>query len=83
MTYYGPQTIIDYDKSWFPEKGDEIIVMQQHCGGENLTVFKGHVKPNGRNQNHFLFFYQIYSFRNVCIRFATSSGLSICISSLY
>jgi len=56
MTYYGPQTIIDYDDSWFQQKGDEIIVMQQHCGGENLTVFKGYVKPSGKNQHDFYSF---------------------------
>lgn len=56
MIYYGTQIAIDYDKSRFQKKGDEIIVMQQHCGGENLTVFKGFVKPNGKNQlfNSFL-----------------------------
>jgi hypothetical protein len=53
MTYFGPQTLIEYDKSWFQQKGDEIIVMQQHCGGENLTVFKGYVKPHGKNQSFF------------------------------
>ncbi|CAF3773595.1 unnamed protein product [Rotaria magnacalcarata] len=44
MIYYGWQTFSDYDTSWCQSDGDEIIVSQQHCGGENLIVFKGHVK---------------------------------------
>ena len=59
MTYFGPQTLIDYDKSWFQQKGDEIVVMQQHCGGENLTVFKGFVKPQGKI--HEVFFFLFFS----------------------
>jgi len=35
MIYYG-----------LPSSIDDIIVMQQHCGGENLIVFKGKLKPN-------------------------------------
>jgi hypothetical protein len=48
MIYYGPQTIIEYERNWFEPDGDEIIVMQQHCGGENLIVYKGALKPNGK-----------------------------------
>ncbi|CAF3621989.1 unnamed protein product [Rotaria sp. Silwood1] len=44
MVYYGPHTKIDYDHLVF-EQIDEIIVMQQHCGGENLIVYKNHLKP--------------------------------------
>lgn len=47
MIYYGPHTNIDYEKLWFEPEGDEIIVMQQHCGGENLIVYKGALKSNG------------------------------------
>ncbi len=47
MIYYGPQTIIDYERNWFEPEGDEIVVMQQHCGGENVIVYKGALKPNG------------------------------------
>ncbi|CAF0833286.1 unnamed protein product [Rotaria sordida] len=46
MIYYGPQIVIDCKNKWFQPNGDEIVVMQQHCGGENLIVFKGFVKPN-------------------------------------
>ena len=55
MIYYGPQTNIDYNKDWFRPNGDQIIVMQQHCGGENLMVFKGFVKPNRKS---IFFFFQ-------------------------
>ncbi|CAM4901431.1 unnamed protein product [Rotaria socialis] len=41
MIYYGPQTVIDSRTNWCQPHGDEIMVMQQHCGGENLVVFKG------------------------------------------
>jgi hypothetical protein len=50
MIYYGPQTIINYDRNFFDPEGDEIILMQQHCGGENLIVYKNALKPN-RNKN--------------------------------
>ena len=46
MIYYGPHTKVDYDHLVF-EPTDEITVMQQHCGGENLTVYKKHLKPGG------------------------------------
>lgn len=44
MIYYGPPKTSETKKS----NADEILVMQQHCGGENLMVFKGFVRPNGR-----------------------------------
>ncbi|CAF0739828.1 unnamed protein product [Adineta ricciae] len=47
MIYYGPKSPYDYDNCWFKPDGDEIMVSQQHCGGENLTVYRGHVKPGG------------------------------------
>ncbi|CAF1571184.1 unnamed protein product, partial [Rotaria sordida] len=46
MKYFGEEINIDYDRSLFIPQDDEIIVMQQHCGGENLIVFKGLLKPN-------------------------------------
>lgn len=46
MIYFGPNTKLDYDHSIF-EPVDEIIVMQQHCGGENLIVYKDTLKPGG------------------------------------
>jgi hypothetical protein len=46
MVYHGPHTKIDYDHTLF-EPVDEIIVMQQHCGGENLIVYKDKLKAGG------------------------------------
>ena len=52
MVYYGPHTKVDYDHLVF-EEVDEIIVMQQHCGGENRVVFKDMLKAGGKlNQYH-------------------------------
>ena len=45
IKYLGQQPLLEHDERWLAQKGDEIVVMQQHCGGENLTVFKGYVKP--------------------------------------
>ena len=38
MIYLGGQANVD---------PVEIMVMQQHCGGENLLVFKNFLRPNG------------------------------------
>ncbi|CAF1007818.1 unnamed protein product [Rotaria sp. Silwood1] len=46
MIYYGSQTNISYERNLFQSEGDEIIIMQQHCGGENIIVYKGSLKPN-------------------------------------
>jgi hypothetical protein len=43
MSFLGPQTSIDAFKS----NSYEIIVMQQHCGGENLIIFKNTLQSNG------------------------------------
>jgi len=47
LQYYGPDLNIEYDRDWFEPDGDEILIMQQHCGGENFLVFKGFLKPDG------------------------------------
>ena len=47
MVYYGPHTKVDYDRMVFSDV-DEVMVMQQHCGGENLIVYKGYLKPGGK-----------------------------------
>jgi hypothetical protein len=46
MHYYGPKVQVDYDHLVF-EPIDEIIVMQQHCGGENIIVYKENLKAGG------------------------------------
>lgn len=43
MVYLGPHMKVDFDHLVF-EDLDEVLVMQQHCGGENLSVFKGFLK---------------------------------------
>ncbi|CAF3277422.1 unnamed protein product [Rotaria socialis] len=65
MTYFGPHTKLDYDHSIF-EPIDEIIVMQQHCGGENLIVYKDNLKPgdefsfNSRRHSNYPFGLSLY-----------------------
>jgi hypothetical protein len=49
MIYYGPSTTLDCERTLFEPEGDEIIVMQQHCGGENLIVYKGALKPHSNS----------------------------------
>ncbi|CAF3778028.1 unnamed protein product [Rotaria socialis] len=44
MKYFGEEMNIEYDRTLFIPQDDEIIIMQQHCGGENLMVFKGLLK---------------------------------------
>ena len=46
MVYLGPHMKVDFDRLVFDDL-DEIIVMQQHCGGENRTVFKSFLKAGG------------------------------------
>ncbi len=58
MAYYGPQITLDLNRICFHPNGDEIVVMQQHCGGKNLVVFKGLVKPSGKSKS--LLFYLIF-----------------------
>jgi len=62
MIYYGPQTTIEYERSLFEPEGDEIMVMQQHCGGENVIVYKGALKPNGNCKNLFIYFLNKFFF---------------------
>ncbi len=54
MIYYGPPKNIDRKNTWYQPNGDEIVVMQQHCGGENLIVFRGLVRPNGKFKFKFI-----------------------------
>lgn len=46
MIYYGPKIKVDYDHLVF-EAVDEVAIMQQHCGGESITVYKNHLKSGG------------------------------------
>ncbi len=55
LTYLGPEINIEYDREQFGPDGDEIIVMQQHCGGENRIVFKHPVKRDGSLNNKVIY----------------------------
>ena len=44
MYYHGKGVKIQFDKKIFDSK-DQITVYQQHCGGENLIVYKGYLDP--------------------------------------
>ena len=46
MIYYGKGINIPYDTQVFDPK-DEISIMQQHCGGENVNVFSGFLEAGG------------------------------------
>ncbi|CAF2938466.1 unnamed protein product [Rotaria sp. Silwood2] len=65
MVYYGPHTKLEYDRTLF-EPVDEIIVMQQHCGGENLIVYKDNLKAgdeftfNSRRHSDYPFGLSLY-----------------------
>jgi hypothetical protein len=47
MIYYGTPVASDGKRHGLEVKRDAIMVMQQHCGGENLVVFKGELMPQG------------------------------------
>lgn len=47
MIYLGPQKNLVHDQLLSKSNSYEVIVMQQHCGGENLILFKNYIKPNG------------------------------------
>ncbi len=76
MIYYGPPITLDNNitttnNPFHKPVGDEIVVMQQHCGGENLVVFKGLVNPNGKS----IFF--IYLILNIIIQKHSHSNLVV------
>ena len=49
MIYYGKGINIPYDTQVFDAK-DEISILQQHCGGENLCVFSGFLEAGGNTK---------------------------------
>jgi hypothetical protein len=67
MIYYGPPKHVGQKKIWCQPNGDEIMVMQQHCGGENLPVFKGFAKPNRKSECLRFCDSYFYLFRNFYI----------------
>jgi len=49
MMYYGKGINIPFDTRVFEDK-DQIVIYQQHCGGENLLVFSGSIRQGGKIQ---------------------------------
>lgn len=47
MVFLGKSVHLSHDDAEFR---DEIKVYQQHCGGENLCVFKGKLLEGGKNK---------------------------------
>lgn len=47
MIYHGPQSLLESKRPVVERSTDEIIVMQQHCGGENLLVFRQQLNAHG------------------------------------
>lgn len=45
MVYFGKTVHLSHDLS---DMRDEVKVFQQHCGGENLCVFKGKLREGGQ-----------------------------------
>lgn len=45
MIYFGKTVHLSHDLS---DMRDEIKVFQQHCGGENLCVFRGRLSEGGQ-----------------------------------
>jgi hypothetical protein len=54
LFYHGRNVNLPCDQYAF-DRVEEIIIYQQHCGGENLIVFKGKVEPNSKHQKYYLF----------------------------
>ena len=47
LYYHGKGVKLPFDKKVFDTK-DQITVFQQHCGGENLIVYKGNLDENSK-----------------------------------
>ena len=73
MIYYGPKIKVDYDHLVF-EPIDEVVIMQQHCGGESITVYKDHLKSGG-SLSIDSFILLIILFSGVYIRISSSCRL--------
>lgn len=52
MIYYGTASANEAKRHGSEVKRDAVMVMQQHCGGENLIVFKGALLPQGNRQSY-------------------------------
>lgn len=45
MVYFGKTVHLSHDLT---DMRDEVKVFQQHCGGENLCVYKGKLREGGQ-----------------------------------
>ncbi|CAF4936953.1 unnamed protein product, partial [Rotaria socialis] len=89
MVYLGSQTHIDYDQSLQQQNSSEIIVMQQHCGGENLILFKKNLQQNEKftfeSRRHFAYPFALSLYVNglidcrisVCCEYKHKIGLPL------
>ncbi|CAF1322040.1 unnamed protein product [Rotaria magnacalcarata] len=89
MIYLGSQTHIDYDQSLRQQNSSEIIVMQQHCGGENLILFKKNLQQNEKftfeSRRHFAYPFALSLYVNglidcrisVCCEYKHKIGLPL------
>ena len=51
MKFLGPSLVLT--NSMFPEdRLSEVMVLQQHCGGSTLCVFRELLPPNSKLQSH-------------------------------
>ena len=51
MVYYGSHAKLDNHPTTLFDSKEEILVMQQHCGGENLIVFKQNLRAGGKRSS--------------------------------
>jgi hypothetical protein len=49
MCYYGTSVNLESDRI---DRRDDVVVEQQHCGGNTLTVFRGKILPGGTWQSN-------------------------------
>jgi len=50
MCYYGTPVHLDCELT---DRRDEVVVQQQHCGGNPLIVYSGKLLPGGEIWLHF------------------------------
>ena len=46
MHYFGSNLKLDYERT---DPRDEVMIEQQHCGGNTLIVFREHILPHSKN----------------------------------
>ena len=48
MHYFGSNLKLDYERT---DPRDEVMIEQQHCGGNTLIVFREHILPHSKNNS--------------------------------